>query len=242
MSYHYEHTPSPNYSAGRPYGPPDHITIHWWGRDGQSHAAVRDYLRRYGGDTSAHEVISAGLVSHLVDFTDRAWHAGPSGNPRGIGLELRPEMSEGDFLTAAERIANIRREYGPLPLRPHCDHLPTDCPGRWFPHLQRLSDLANQILAGTYRKEDDMTPEDRKILHDMSWLMRNSYGPAIARLDQARVEEKAWRDSMTATIQALAIAKGVDPAAVMSAVETAVARALEGLEVTLTAQPEGGAR
>ena len=77
---------SPNYSSGRPYGDVDSITIHHWGVDGQSHQNVVNYLCRDDGDSSAHYVASAGRVTQLVHDYDRAWHAGPGGNPRSIGI------------------------------------------------------------------------------------------------------------------------------------------------------------
>ena len=72
---------SPNYSSGRPYGDVDSITIHHWGVDGQSHQNVVNYLCRDDGNSSAHYVASAGRVTQLVHDYDRAWHAGPGGNP-----------------------------------------------------------------------------------------------------------------------------------------------------------------
>lgn len=134
---------SPNYSPGRPYGPPDHIVIHHWGSDGQSHDGVVAYLCRFDGDSSAHYVASDGRVTQLVSDNDRAWHAGTSGNPTGIGIECRPEMTDGDVETVIGLIAAIRSEWGPLPLVGHCDHMPTTCPGRWYARLGEISDRAN---------------------------------------------------------------------------------------------------
>ena len=147
---------SPNYSAGRP-APPDHIVMHHWGADGQNHQDVVNYLCRIGGNSSAHYVASAGRVTQLVHDYDRAWHAGSSGNPRGIGIECRPEATREDFETVAHLIAAIREQWGDLPLVGHRDHMPTACPGRWYPMLAELSQRANNILEG---KEDDMSIHD----------------------------------------------------------------------------------
>lgn len=136
---------SGNFSGGRPAGDPSVIVIHHWGVDGQSHQGVVDYLCRPGGDTSAHYVVSAGRVTQLVHDYDRAWHAGPSGNPRGIGVECRPEMSAADFETVAGLVAAIRDEWGPLPLRGHREFMATACPGRWQAQLGRLSARADQL-------------------------------------------------------------------------------------------------
>ena len=139
---------SPNFSSGRPAGDPNAIVIHHWGADGQSHQGVVDYLCRADGNSSAHYVASDGRVTQLVHDYDRAWHAGPEGNPRGIGIECRPEMSEGDVETVARLVAAIRSEWGNLPLRGHRDYMSTDCPGRWYQRLAALDALARQVTAG----------------------------------------------------------------------------------------------
>lgn len=129
---------SPNFSAGRPAGTPNVIICHHWGADGQSHQGVVDYLCRPDGNSSAHYVASAGRVTQLVHDYDRAWHAGPSGNPRGIGIECRPEMSAADIATVKSLIAAIRAEWGPLPIVGHRDYMNTACPGRWYAILDQL--------------------------------------------------------------------------------------------------------
>lgn len=140
---------SPNYSPGRPAGAPNQIVIHHWGVDGQTHQGVVGYLcSRSNHGASAHYVASAGRVTQLVSDRDRAWHAGSSGNPRGIGIECRPEMSDGDFETVAGLVAAIRSEHGDLPLRGHRDHMSTACPGRWYARLRDLDARARQIAGG----------------------------------------------------------------------------------------------
>jgi hypothetical protein len=133
---------SPNFSAGRPAGSPDKIVIHHWGADGQTHQGVVDYLCRAHGNSSAHYVASAGRVTQLVHDYDRAWHAGRLGNPRGIGIECRPEMSDADFATVAGLIRAIRAQLGDLPLKGHRDFMNTDCPGRWYARLGALDAAA----------------------------------------------------------------------------------------------------
>lgn len=140
---------SPNFSSGRPAGTPAFIVIHHWGVDGQTHQNVVNYLCRSGGNTSAHYVVSAGRVTQLVHDYDRAWHAGPSGNPRGIGIECRPEMSAGDFAEVAKLVAAIRSEWGNLPLKKHSDFMNTSCPGRWGSQLMKLSALADGDTTNT---------------------------------------------------------------------------------------------
>lgn len=133
-----------NYSAGRPYGAPNVIVIHHWGTDGQRFETPVSWLCRVGGTSSAHYVVEAGHVAELVDCGNRAWHAGKLGNPRGIGIECRPECRPGDFEEVAKLIADLRDRFGPLPLARHCDYMSTDCPGRWGSRLAELSALAEK--------------------------------------------------------------------------------------------------
>lgn len=133
---------SPNYSPGRPAGSPTSITIHWWGRYGQTHDGVVAYLCRAGGDSSAHYVASAKGVTQIVSDLDRAWHAGALGNPRSIGIECRPEMTDADMAMVAKLVAAIRSEHGNLPLKGHKDWMATQCPGTWYAQLARLDQMA----------------------------------------------------------------------------------------------------
>lgn len=138
---------SPNYWSGRA-GSVTNITIHHWGEDGQSHDNPVAWLCRPDGTSSAHYVVSSGRVTQLVSDMDTAWHAGSrEGNATGIGIECRPECSEGDFYTVARLIAAIRSEWGDLPLVGHRDWSSTACPGRWYGRLRELSDLAYEIAA-----------------------------------------------------------------------------------------------
>ena len=152
---------SPNYTRGRPQ-PPRCIVIHHWGEDGQSHQDVLNYLCTPRGEesTSAHYVASAGRVTQLVADTDMAWHAGTDGNPAGIGIECRPEMTAQDVETVARLVAAIRAEWGPLPLHGHRDYMPTACPGRWYANLARLAARAVEYQTGraTYTKPTHTLP------------------------------------------------------------------------------------
>lgn len=125
-------TTSPNQNA-RPAGVrPSSITIHHWGASGQSFDAVVRYLCRPGGTSSAHYVAQDGRVACIVDPDRRAWHAGTSrGNDVSIGIECRPEATDGDYATVAQLVADLRAAYGPIPLVPHSAWKATACPGRW---------------------------------------------------------------------------------------------------------------
>ncbi|WP_245862282.1 N-acetylmuramoyl-L-alanine amidase [Sanguibacter antarcticus] len=69
------------------------------------------------------------------------WHSGSSaGNATSIGLELRPEATDGDYATAAELIRELRAAFSDLSLVKHSSWKTTACPGRW--NLERLDALA----------------------------------------------------------------------------------------------------
>lgn len=145
--YRFEKRPSPNHSTRQHYGYPSEptgITIHHWGAPGQTHDAVVAYLCRTGGDTSAHEVISAGRVTQLVEHDRAAWHAGSTaGNGSTIGLECRPEMSDADWQTLVQRCADIEEIHGSMRYYRHSDWKATACPGKYGPRLGELIKAVN---------------------------------------------------------------------------------------------------
>ena len=138
---------SPNSSPRSAYGYPERptgITIHHWGDPGQQFENVVNHLCNPASQVSAHCVVEAGRVAFLVPYTRAAWHAGSTeGNGRTVGLELRPEATDGDYETAAQLIKEIRGEFGNLPLYPHNRWFNTACPGIW--DLGRLDALARSI-------------------------------------------------------------------------------------------------
>lgn len=145
MSYKYiTNLTSPNQNArGHKI---ENITIHYWGSRGQKIANVVDWLCSRRSGVSAHYVVEAGTVYCIVDPDRRAWHAGSShGNHVSIGIECRPEATDGDYETVAELIRNLRAVYGDLPLIPHKRWTSTDCPGPW--DLDRLDRLARGTKA-----------------------------------------------------------------------------------------------
>ncbi|ALY08487.1 endolysin [Arthrobacter phage Anansi] len=147
------------------YGGPrtiESITIHHWGALGQTHMGVVNFFCVTGpGTTSAHFVSSAGKTHCIVSPLDAAWHAGNgTGNRTSIGIECRPEATDGDYLEVAKLIAWLRSKYGDLPLIPHRDWQATACPGVW--DLARLDKLAR---SQEVQQEDDMfTDDDRRML------------------------------------------------------------------------------
>ena len=146
------------------------ITIHWWGNKGQQFDTVRDFLCTNDTPTSAHYVAQDGLVACIVSPDDCAFHAGNAeGNSHSIGIECRPEATDGDYATVAELIAYLRGIYGDIPLHPHNHWYNTACPGDY--DLARLDSLARggtisaQSATITPTEEDDMfTDADRALL------------------------------------------------------------------------------
>lgn len=147
---------SPAHTKGRQGKSIEGIVIHHWGADGQKFENVVGYLTRSNADTSAHYVVEAGRVACIVDCANTAWHAGNwNVNLTTIGIECRPECTQADFETVADLIADIRKEYGILPLSRHSDHFNTACPGRWGARLTELSELANNKLKGLDKMDKD---------------------------------------------------------------------------------------
>ena len=122
------------------------ITIHHWGLKGQQFDTVRDFLCTNDTPTSAHYVVQDGLVACIVSPDDCAFHAGNAeGNTFSVGIECRPEATDGDYATIAELIRDIRAIYGDIPLYPHNHWFNTACPGDY--DLARLDSLARGTIA-----------------------------------------------------------------------------------------------
>lgn len=143
MAYKLTTKNSPNF--GYPMGTrgqnkPTQIIIHHWGAPGQNYNNVVNWLCNKNAFVSAHYVAMGGYVTKLMNHKDAAWHAGRmTTNKSSIGIECRPEMTNADFETVAELIANIWKEEGrKLPLKGHKDIVATACPGKWYDKLSAL--------------------------------------------------------------------------------------------------------
>ena len=143
---------SPNYTpssaVAATYGMPRQIkgvTIHHWGVDGQNIDGISSFLCRPGGDTSAHFALQDGLVYCLVSPEDAAWHAGSAeGNATTIGIECRPEMTDGDLRTLVEFIRWLETKYGSLNIYPHQYWFGTACPGRYAGKIDWIVEQVNK--------------------------------------------------------------------------------------------------
>lgn len=121
------------------------VTIHHWGADGQTIDGISSFLCRQGGNTSAHFTLQDGLVYCLVSPADAAWHAGSAeGNATTIGIECRPEMTDGDLRTLVELIQWLQTKYGNLKIYRHKDWFSTACPGRYSEKIDWIVDQVNK--------------------------------------------------------------------------------------------------
>ena len=183
------------------------ITIHHWGSRGQKFDNVVHWLCQKRAGTSAHYVVEAGKVACIVDPDRRAWHAGNSrGNHESIGIECRPEATDGDYATVAALIADLRAVYGNLPLKRHRDWTATACPGVW--DIQKLDRLARGVKPGVSgggatvpAPKPKPAVQGGKLVVDGRWgvatskaLQRflKSKGHAVGAID-GRMGPKSWR-------------------------------------------------
>lgn len=167
LAYKYEVLPSSNHSARSNFadytGKITHICIHHWGIDGQLHDRVVAWLRGKAGGTSntgssAHYVCSANRVTNLVAESRAAW-AAVGANGYAIHIEMRPEMSSGDWSTLVQLCANIEERRGSMQYTTHGRVAPTQCPGRY---ANRLGELVRAVNAEHKRRGNDLSDPRRK--------------------------------------------------------------------------------
>lgn len=149
MGYKFVKNIGRNHSSRSSYGYGsgiDGITVHWWGGKGQKFRNVVDWLRGYTGNrgSSAHYVVQDGLVEQIVEDSRASWHGGNNkANGTTIGIEMRPEMTDGDWETLVELCVNLERKHGSLKYYGHKDWKNTACPGDYYPRLGELVDAVN---------------------------------------------------------------------------------------------------
>lgn len=188
MAYEYiTNYDSPNFTRGREGNKPQYIVIHHWGVDGQSFWGVVNWLCKQGGGSSAHYVVEAGKVACIVDPDDTAWHAGNWWyNLRSIGIECRPEMTDGDLATVAELIREIWKVYGKLPIIGHKDIVATACPGRYYAKLSTLKSMAESGKITTPPAPKTQPKAKKSIDTLVKEVLQGMWGNGQARYDALR--------------------------------------------------------
>lgn len=132
---------SPNYTpaseAKSVWGRPrtiEAIAIHHWGdpNTNPSFEGVISTLCNPARQASAHFVATGTgrRVACLVDVPNASW-ATNSANPYTISIECDPRCRPEDYDVVAELVAELRLEYGNLPLVPHRQFVATACPGNY---------------------------------------------------------------------------------------------------------------
>lgn len=236
MAYNYiTQYDSPNYTAGRQGNNISSITIHWWGDPNQnpSFEGVTAWLCNPASQVSAHYVVTGTdrRVACIVDPSNIAWHAGNwVGNQTSIGIECDPRCRDEDYDVIAELVAELRKAYGDLPLRPHNSWTTTSCPGNY--DLGRIDRMAREKAGQTVERDRtdeinylnnlfqqilDRNVDENAIGHylsqiDKGWnwdqiredLANSAEGKAVAERRNARNNElRAAYDSETNEIQRL---------------------------------------
>jgi hypothetical protein len=157
MSYNYDTSKnSPNFTPasqvratwgrGRTI---EKIAIHWWDDplNNPSYEGVIATLCNPARQASAHFVATGTgrRVACLVNLPDASW-ATNSANPYTISIECDPRCRPEDYDVIGELVAELRREYGNIPLMRHSDVISTRCPGNYV--LSQIDAVAATKNAG----------------------------------------------------------------------------------------------
>lgn len=147
MSYKYEQKYTANCEVGGMTNI-DKIIIHHWGAKGQKFDNVVSWFLNPHSEVSAHYVVESGRVCQMVKLSNKAWHCYQH-NVNSVGIECRPEMTDGDLETAAEVVARVWKEVGKkLPLKGHKDFNNTSCPGSYYAKLNDIKIRAEKYYDG----------------------------------------------------------------------------------------------
>lgn len=148
----------------------DAIVVHHWGVDGQKFNNVISALSGTR-EASAHYVLEDGKVACIIAPGLRAWHVAYNTyqkvmqgitdvNSHTVGIECRPECTDGDVETLCQLIAELWCDYGKVPVYGHQDFMATACPGRYYSKLSsitaRAEKIYNEINNGTSGSDDEM--------------------------------------------------------------------------------------
>lgn len=111
---------------------PDGIAVHHWGNPGQKFENVCHELVDNVRSASAHYVVEDGRIACLAPPEVATFHSGNTfGNGALIGIEMRPEMTKGDFDTLVQLTYELETVYGDMKVYFHKELFATACPGKY---------------------------------------------------------------------------------------------------------------
>lgn len=173
----------------------DKIILHHWGAEGQTFDGVCAWFENPACQTSAHYVVENGRVACLVNLSDTAYHAGDWGaNLTSIGIECRPEMSDGDLETVCELVAYLYKVYGELPIYGHKDFSPTACPGKYYSKLDYIHNRALELM--------EVSDNNVGNINEPSEWAKESWDKAheLGLLDGTRPHDNVTREELAAVL------------------------------------------
>lgn len=162
------------------YATVDAIVVHHWGVDGQDFYNVIAALSG-AREASAHYVLEDNKVACIIAPGLRAWHVAQNQyfnvmpytsdiNSHTIGIECRPEFTDGDRETLCQLIADLWVDYGVVPIYGHEDFMPTACPGRYYVKLNdieaRAREIYNSIKNGGSGSVEKPVEEDEEMTRE----------------------------------------------------------------------------
>lgn len=181
------------------------IVVHHWGLEGQRFDDVVNILCSPAYQASAHYVLEDGKVACLVPPGLRAWHVLGNEyqnvmvgiydvNANTIGIECRPECTEGDRETLAALIADIWKDYGKVPIYYHAQFMPTACAGKYIPYIENgwLAQRAESIYKG--EEDEEMRPEVKAWLEALYDRCHKEEAPEWAKKELEEAKEKGITD------------------------------------------------
>lgn len=152
-----------NYTAGRPQGAPDHITVHHMAGV-LSAAQCGAIFQREGRNGSTHYGIgNGGEIANFVDENDTAWgDSNWNSNCKTVSIETSNSSTGGDwnvgeaaYNSLIKLVADIAKRNGLGHLEPgrnlcwHSMYAATSCPGNFLrARMQEIADRANAINEG----------------------------------------------------------------------------------------------
>jgi len=216
--------PSPNFTSGRPWGPPRYIVEHW--TVGSAHS-VEVTFQNPDAKVSAHFMVTReGYVVQFVELDDTAWHSGTAGfNYLGIGIEHEhiPEQDwpEAQLRASAALHRWLAQEFG-IPLI----HVDADASAGVLGHRETgyatacPGDLPIDRLIGgdmAFTKEQYAAELEDFVKDTVRVIVQNEVLPPLAKDIEARIASATAAQLHTHTPQP------IDTAAIVAAAVKAVA-------------------